>query len=577
MSEADLRSDGATAGVPGMAGAPARAENAEPRAVPRSIVEFLTDGSLPKLCAELSVLTGVRVELRDPEGRAILPGESRPWEIRDAFPAPGLSFPLRAGETEIGSIVLVGDISAAPARIRQTLERALRLLASAASELCENQGELRHRVKEVGALYRLSSLLVRAASLERVLEVALESALDVLELDAGSLVLLREDADGIVSQTEEDLTLMASRNLSQRWLKHPSALSKDRLFDVMALKGEVVIAEDLRVDPRVQIPELVDSEGLVSFINAGLVFQGRPIGVIRLYSKSPRTFSESDKRLLRSIAQQAAVAVQQTSLLKHREEELRIQRQVQMASDIQRRMLPRTVPSIPGLNLAARCVPSFELGGDFYDFMELSGSLGLVVGDVVGKGIGAALLMSAVRASLRAHTQSLYDLDEVVSRVNVALCRDTQTNEFATLWYGVIDPRSMRLTYCSAGHDPVFVVRVPAHRAPSPADIDELSVGGMVVGVDPSQRYQRAVYDLKPRDAMVMYTDGVTDAINFAGQKYGKKRLRKAVLDILTAEPDATASRILEHVFWDLRQFAGLTNRPDDQTLVVVRVGEPAK
>ena len=158
----------------------------------------------------------------------------------------------------------------------------------------------------------------------------------------------------------------------------------------------------------------------------------------------------------------------------------------------------------------------------------------------------------------------------------VALCKDTRDFEFASLWYGVIDPAKGRLTYCSAGHEPPLVVRVPSHRPPTAADMDELSVGGMVVGVDPSQRYQRAVFDVRPDDVLVAYTDGITDSVNFAGEKFGKKRLRAAVLRALADKPGSTAAEVVERILWEVRQFCGLAPRADDSTLVVVRMLRPA-
>lgn len=543
-----------------------------------SITDFLTDGSLVSLCAEVTRLTGVMVQLRDAEGRRIIRPDdpARAWEVVDE-PAPedpgARTFPLRVGGERIGAILVSGGTPELSRDPRGTLERLLAFLAGTSAELCEHELEVRHKVKELGALFKLTSLLAQASGMQRVLEVALEAALDVLELDAGSIMLLKEDADGVVSQgTEEDLSLSTSRNLSKMWLDWPTPLSKDRLFDKVALSGEVVVSEDLQNDPRVLIPDKAGEEGLVSAMHAGIIFQNRPLGVIRLYSRQRRTFGDFDRRLLRSIAQQAAVAIEQARLLRLREEERRIQRQLELAADVQRRMLPSKLPQFPRLELAARYVPSFELGGDFYDFIELNGHLGLVVGDVVGKGIAAALLMAAVRASLRAHAQEIYDLDTVVSKVNQALCRDTLDNEFATLWYGVLDPGTLRMTYCNAGHEPPIVIRVPKHRPPSPADMDELSVGGMVVGIDRSQRYQRAVYDLEPRDVLIAYTDGLTDATNFNREKFGKKRLRAAILAILAAEPTASAPRILDLLHWEVRRFTGLSNRTDDETLVVMRV-----
>lgn len=544
-----------------------------------SITDFLTDGSLAALCDEMTRLAGVRVELRDERGRLIVQRTAEvggsAWAVvphEPAAPVEGTVIPIALEGRTIGSIVIgAGEPRMGPAS-RSRLESALTAVAKTTAELCQHEVELRHRIKEVGALTKMASMLVRAAGPERVLELALESSLDVLGLDAGSIVLLKEDADGVSSENEEDLILKCSRNLSADWLNSPLPLSKDRVFDRLAMASQVVVSEDMASDDRVLIRERARAEGLCAAIHAGLVFQNRPLGVIRLYSRTPRGFEESEKRLLASLASQAAAALEQSRLLKFEQEEQRVQRQLQLAADVQRRMLPKGVPSIPQLDMAARYIPSFELGGDFYDLLNLSGHLGLVVGDVVGKGIPAALLMSSVRASLRAHVQRTYDIDEVVSRVNVALCQDTRDNEFASLWYGVLDPFQMRLTYCSAGHEPPMVVRVPEHRAPTEADIDELSVGGMVVGIDRSQRYQRAIYDMNKGDVLLAYTDGLVDTTNFAGARFGKKRLRQAFLDELRDDPAVNANRLVDRMLWHVRQFAGLSPRPDDLTIVVVRL-----
>jgi sigma-B regulation protein RsbU (phosphoserine phosphatase) len=564
-----------------------------------SITDFLTDGSLASMCSELCALTGLRVELQDPLGRTVhkldTPDASgKLWAVSPApsdVRGPGVrTVPLDVGGEPIGHIAIAAGDPKLGSNARHHLERAIAFLAAGASEICSHELELRTRMKELSAVARMSSLLSRAANPKRVLEVALELVLDVLSLDAGSIMLVRAGARRerlIASELaahldphEEDLELAVSRNLSQDWLDLPVPLSKDRLFDREAMlvrpdqAGQVVISEDLLHDDRILIPDRAREEGLGAAIHAGMVFSGRPLGVIRAYSRTPRTFDEADRKLMASIASQAAAALEQSRLLQLEREEQQLQRQLSLAADVQRRMLPRGVPNFPSLDVAARYIPSHDLGGDFYDFFDLSGHLGIVVGDVVGKGIAAALLMSSVRASLRAYAQDLYHLDEVVSRVNHALARDTRDHEFASLWYGIIDPATMRLTYCSAGHESPLVVRVPKHRAPTLADLDELSVGGMVVGIDPSQRYQRALFDVRPGDVLLAYTDGVPDATNAGGERFGKARTREALLLALRERPNASAGEVVERVLRELRQFTGgsQNGRGDDITLVCVRV-----
>jgi sigma-B regulation protein RsbU (phosphoserine phosphatase) len=531
------------------------------------------------LCVELSHLTGVAVELHDPRGHAI--GRTsgaetgKQWRVADS-PSPVLAGPHRAlplavGGLRIGAIVVGAGDPALSGDARGRLERAISYMAMTSSELCSSELEARARLSELSALARFSALLSRAASPQKVLDVALDLALDVLGLDAGSIVLLKDAEDATLTEREEDLTLASSRNLSREWLEFPEPLSKDRVFDRLALQGQLVMSEDIAQDERINIRERALQEGLRSAIHAGMVANHRTLGVIRLYSRTPRVFEEGEKKLLQSLAAQAAAALEQSRLLALEEQEEATQRQLSLAADVQRRMLPRSVPNVPRLDLAARYIPSYELGGDFYDFIELDGHMGLVVGDVVGKGIAAALLMASVRASLRAYTQDVYDLDEIVGRVNQALARDTRDNEFASLWYGVIDPHKLRLTYCSAGHEPPIVVRLPKGRPPTPADVDELSVGGMVVGIDPTQRYQRAVFDLRPNDIIFAYTDGLSDASNFGGERFGKQRIRDALLRCLAEKPGA--SDIVERVLGELRQFVGLSKaRSDDKTVLAVRV-----
>ncbi|MBX3359725.1 MAG: SpoIIE family protein phosphatase [Phycisphaeraceae bacterium] len=553
---------------------------AQPDRGPLTLRDFVTDASLVAVCDELTRMTGVPIWMRDAGGSAIVPGDrgaawitvsdesaaERAFELagRAYVPAaPTFRAVLRISTGELGHLVMAEPVPGT-GKQRHSLRNALTRLAATVSEGCEAQVSLRQRVLELGALYRLSSMLVQSEDADSLLTAALDLAMDVLRVDGGSISLVEDE--------EADLVVKASRGLSPEWVAGSASAAHASTIRKAALGGEIIAVDDLTTDPRMPDPERVRVEGLVSLLSTGLMYQGRAIGLIRLYARTPRRFTRAEKGLLRSIADQSAAAVINARLRRLREENERVRHQVRLAANVQRRMLPRAMPTIPALDIAAKYQPTTELGGDFYDLIPLSGNLGIVVGDVVGKGVPAALLMSAVRASLRAHAQDVYDLKEVLARVNAALAADTHDDEFATLWYGVIDPATLRLTYCNAGHNPPLLIRRSPGRPVRAEDITELAEGGMALGIDASQRYSGGVCQLAPGDMLVGFTDGLIDALSFAGRRFGNAGLTAALLETLNSAPDSSAAHVAERLFWHLRQHTGLHARTDDVTLVVVRV-----
>ena len=543
------------------------------RSGPLSIIDFMTDGALPALCRALTQLSGHTVQLRDPDGNIITPARGTPpWTIQPAPSNPRATLvPITAGGNTMGYVEVLPGEDAEQANLLNTVT----MLASTVAEICGSQIELRHAMDEITVLFRLSSMLAQADDVESILQIGLESTLSVLSLDAGAIVLFPEQEDGRLSGDEKDLRFAASINLSERWLNSPIPLSKDRAFDRLALAGEIVVIEDLAADPRVQVVDDLKRERLVSTIHAGMVFQNRPIGIIRAYASQKRLFNMSDQRLIKSIAQQLAVAVEQARLLEVQREEQRIARQLRLAANVQRRMLPAQRPDIDPFDIAAAWIPSVELSGDFYDFMLADDQLGLVVGDVVGKGVPAALLMSAVRASLRAHADEGYEVHQVLDRVNRDICRDTRPEEFATIWYAKANPTSLMLAYASAGHDVPILAKPHPGRA---TEIRRVEGGGLIAGVDPAHRYETMSVQLEAGDVLVMFTDGVTDALDFGGNRFGRNRLIGAIATALSdqstcaATPACTAADVLDRIFRDLRSYTGLAPRTDDRTVIVLRV-----
>ncbi|MEM6334543.1 MAG: SpoIIE family protein phosphatase [Planctomycetota bacterium] len=442
---------------------------------------------------------------------------------------------------------------------RAAAVQLLYLLANAIARLCYQEHQSRRRLEELSVLYRVSRVLSASRDLQSVLDTAARSVAELMEARAVAIRL-------IDPAKRDELVVASVYNLSPDYLEKGAVHVDDSPMLQEAVSGKLVYIEDMLNDPRVIYPEDARREGLVSQLCAGLNHQGRPIGTLQVYSGQRREFTHEDRRLMTAIAQLVGAAIVNRRLDRQREQSQRVIRQLHLAADVQRRMLPTVLPDVPPFRLAAKYVPSMELAGDFYDVLELEGSLGVAVGDVVGKGIAASLLMASVRASLRAYAQDLYDLDEVIARVNNALCRDTQVSEFATLWYGVLDPRTMRLTYCNAGHDPPILIR-------DGRIAQSLDVGGMIVGVEPNTPYAKQVVQLEPGDTLVVYTDGLLDAFNADEEKFGRERAEATAVE--SAARQSTAEAILHDILWAQRQFTGRHRSSDDCTLLVTRVTGP--
>jgi sigma-B regulation protein RsbU (phosphoserine phosphatase) len=441
---------------------------------------------------------------------------------------------------------------------RAAAVRFLYLIANAIARLCYEQYEAKQRVEELSALYQVSTALSSARALQQVLDTAVRSAAEVMRVDAAVVRLLEDGADG------PELRRRANHGLSESYINHGRLIVNRSEILKKAFAGEAVFIEDLASDPRTYYPELAKQEGLASMLALGLVDQGLPLGALILYTVHTRRFSKQQVQLARAIAQLVAAAISKHRLEGERQKSQSMMRQLSLAADVQRRMLPSKTPDLQGFDIAARYVPSYQLSGDFYDFVRLGeGNFGFAIGDVAGKGIAASLLMASVRASLRAYAHDQFHIDQIIALVNRALCRDTLDQEFATLWYGTIDPRNKRLTYCNAGHEPPMLLR--------DGKLTMLYAGGMIVGVDREAVYDKGIMDLYPGDVLLLYTDGLPDSMNADDKRFSRASVEAALLGFKD-KPAATAQEILNHLLTKLRQHTGPRRNTDDTTLVCIKV-----
>jgi sigma-B regulation protein RsbU (phosphoserine phosphatase) len=242
----------------------------------------------------------------------------------------------------------------------------------------------------------------------------------------------------------------------------------------------------------------------------------------------------------------------------------RLNREMEIAREVQEHLFPQRLPSVAGLDYCGQCRPAREVGGDYYDFLELSeGRLGFAIGDVSGKGMGAALMMASLEASLRALASVVDDPAELMGRVNSLVCQASAANCYVTLFYAQYDPANRRLSYVNAGHNPPIVLRNCA----GSYQVLRLETGGPVLGFLPV-RYQRGIFSHEVGDVVVLFTDGVSESMNARSEEWGEDRL----IEFAKMSSGSPASEAVRRILAAAEAFAAGVPQHDDMTLVMFRV-----
>jgi serine phosphatase RsbU (regulator of sigma subunit) len=297
------------------------------------------------------------------------------------------------------------------------------------------------------------------------------------------------------------------------------------------------------------------------------------LGVLLLGERPQRAgFSAHEKQLLRACADQFALMIENARLTGRVVEQETLRRDIALASDIQRRLLPDAPPSTEGVDFAATSVPARRIGGDYYDFVELHDRrIGIALADVSGKGVAAALIMSVVQASLRIiSSERDVPLPRLVARMNEFVYRSTPGNKYATFFYAQLDGERRLLRYVNAGHNAPYLLRAdrrPAADAAS-ANMEQLSVGGTVVGMFPETGYEEATVELYPGDVLLAFTDGVPEAHNPESEEFGEERLQLLLRETAHLPADEISARISA----EMKNWIRDAEQYDDLTFIVMKV-----
>ncbi len=298
------------------------------------------------------------------------------------------------------------------------------------------------------------------------------------------------------------------------------------------------------------------------------------LGIFSLGPKlSEEPYSRTDIQLLRSVALQTGLALENSRLMSAVAEEVaqreRLNREIEIAREVQERLFPQRLPAIAGIDYSGACRPALGVGGDYYDFLTLAnGDLGIAIGDVSGKGIAAALLMASLQASLRGQAMmGQGDLARLMCNVNQLVYDATPINRYATFFYGQYHRESRVFTYVNAGHNPPMVLR---HAKDGTVHVIRLETGGTVVGLFPNAPYQQGSLVMEPGDLFLGFTDGISEAMNKAEEEWGEERLIPAV----EANAERSAAEIIPSLMAAADKFASGASQHDDMTLVVMKMCE---
>lgn len=408
------------------------------------------------------------------------------------------------------------------------------------------QGDLLALISKVGIT------LLASASLSETLDQIVSLVFEAVPADR-CLLMMRDEAS-------EDLRVTVAR-LRDRVGEVGEIRVSRNVMDEVVIRGKSVLTSDAQHDPRFASGTVV-LQGIRSVLAVPLGVADKVFGII--YADSPIAegrFTEDHLKLLTTLASVAAIRVENARLLEAQLQQERLERELQLAMEIQQRFQPTAPPIVPGYELQGISFPCYEIGGDYYDFIQREdGRLVIALGDVSGKGTAAALLMSSLHASVHAQAGSHDTLAETISAVNRYLADNIPSNRFVTLFYAELDPATGSLSFLNAGHNPPLIV----HAA---GTVEQLASGGLPLGIRRDAEYREGRTQLQMGDVLVIYSDGVTEAASPSGEEFGPTRL----YEVVSRNIDASAAGVRDRIESALTKFSQGTQAADDITLVIVK------
>ncbi len=418
-------------------------------------------------------------------------------------------------------------------------------------QLQEENVRLRKAVDELSILNELARVISSTMNLDTVIDHVVKRSVRTAQGQQGMITLVDEEAP------TEMKTLVRAQNSTTN---HQQFHINQNILGWMMINKKALLTNDLSNDPR--FTGVKGDGDIRSLLCVPLLVKNRLIGILAVFNKKDGAgFSEDDKRLLSIIAAQSGQILENARLYESEKSLISMQEEVRLASNIQLELLPKKFPDIAGYEIAGRSIPAQMVGGDYFDFIPMDGDrIALSLGDVSGKGLPASLLMANLQATLRGQTLVNATARDVIVRSNKLLFESTSPEKFVTLFYSILDPKKHELVYCNAGHDHPFLLS--EGKAPV-----RLPTGGIVVSIMEHFPFEEAAVQLLPGDTVVVYSDGIPEAMNAEKELYGEERLT----EVLVKNHHLSPIDLIDTIISAAKSFAGRTPQSDDMTIIVVK------
>jgi len=420
---------------------------------------------------------------------------------------------------------------------------------------------------DVPDLQRQIDDLARKLNFLREATKALASTLDLGELLGRILEVAKTQADAergtlfLVDEKTDEIWSLIAHGLEKREIRLPLGSG---IAGYVAKSGEILNIPDAYADSRFNR----DVDAQTGYRTRNILClpirnkKGRIIAALQLLNKRHGAFTLEDADFLLTLSEHMALALENAQLHRALLEKERLEREMALARDIQRGLLPETPPLVPGFDVALTNEPCYEVGGDYYDFLPLgSDALLVVIADVEGKGLSSAMVMSNLQATLRALVLNLHSLDHLAESLNHMILAGTRGGKYLTMFLGLIDIPHRALDYINCGHVPPVIVRTEGEAV-------NLTEGGTVVGLFDNVRYKCGQYKFQTGDVLVLCTDGITESMDEAQEEYGMERLASCVRGAITQ----SAAEIVNAVNVDVSSYSRMGTHLDDKVMIAIKV-----